>query len=283
MALPSPPLSLPTTPPSSPSTYATLSFHKSNTLRLLNFPQDLTSALEPLLIASWPPGLESHAAFNQSYEYKFRDSPFGTYRRQRHVGGIRLLRDVLAFLYTHGWEIVTTVLCSHRYTAKDTLIFRRRVAPMLPAAVEWLGLAPMGTRSLSVVYDASGVRLSGPVVDGGHDHLGVLIMAIRKMLEERGCFEKGDWSHDSFEFELKGKPWRSRGEESVKMRIMLMQLLETMEAHGWRLYTTVVQRTGTDEYRVLDTWYFVREREGERVQKAAVGSAVVDSEWWLDS
>jgi hypothetical protein len=209
-----------------------------------------------VILACWPPGIESYGAFEQSYQYKLKGAPFGYWRSQQYVGGIRLVRDVLAFLYSHNWELASSMLCSRRYTAKDTLIFRKREAGELPA-VEWLSLAPLGSDRLRVVYDADGVRLCGGESD--QDYLGVLITGLKKMLEGLDYFQKGDWSHDSFEFELKGRPWRSRGEASVKMRIMLMKLLETMEGHGWRLYTTVVQRTGTDEDRILDTWYFVRE------------------------
>ncbi|KAK4239634.1 hypothetical protein C8A03DRAFT_42785 [Achaetomium macrosporum] len=248
--------SSPSAPASAPSTCATLSFHKSDTIRLLSFPPDITSGLESIILACWPPGLESHGSFGQSYQYKVRGKPFGYYGTQHHVGGFRLLRDVLAFLYSRGWDLVTSLLCSRRYTAKDTLIFRQVVA--LRPAVEWLSLAPMGADKLRVVYDADGVRLFG--MDSDHDHLGVLISGIKKVLEGLDYFEKGGWSHDSFEFEMKGRPWRSRGEASVKMRIMLMRVLETMEGHGWRLYSNFVQRTGSDEDRILDTWYFVRER-----------------------
>ncbi|SPQ22895.1 301e68c2-3acf-4a22-ac30-d27479af670b [Thermothielavioides terrestris] len=232
-----------------------------NVIRLLNFPQDLAAALEAVILASWPPGLESQGPFGQSYEYKVKGSPFGHFRSQQHVGSVRLLRDVLAFLYSRRWELVAPVLCSRRYTAKDSLIFRQvaAVGAALPP-VEWLSLAPAGTDKLRVVYDAPGVRLCGTESD--QDHLGVLILSLKKVLQESDYFDKGDWSHDSFVFDLKGRPWQSRGEASVKMRVMLMRLLETMETHGWRLYTAFVHRTGTDELRMLDTWYFVRERGG---------------------
>jgi hypothetical protein len=126
----------------------------------------------------------------------------------------------------------------------------------------------MGKDKLRVVYDADGVRLHGGVDENQHNYLGVVIAGVKKVLEGLGCFGKGDWSHDSFEFELKGTPWRARGEGSVSVRIMLMRLLELMEGHGWRLYAAFVQRTGSDEDRILDTWYFVRERETKKVELA---------------
>ncbi|KAH6849981.1 hypothetical protein B0I37DRAFT_370381 [Chaetomium sp. MPI-CAGE-AT-0009] len=277
----------PTSASTLPSSYATLSLHRSDTLRFLNFPASLTAALEPAILAAWPPGLESTPGgpnTGPALEYKCKGRPFGYYGTQQHVGGIRLVRDVLAVLYRHGWELVTSVLCSRRYTAKDTLFFRNRAQAQAQAqagaagsalpAVEWLALAPMGTDKLRVVYDADGVRLHGALADDDddsrhdhdHDHLGVLVSGVKKTLQEMGCFEKGDWSHDSFEFKLKGTPWRSRGEASNSVRIMLMRLLELMEGHRWRLYAAFVQRTGADEDRILDTWYFVREK-GEKGSK----------------
>ncbi|KAK4106264.1 hypothetical protein N658DRAFT_512141 [Parathielavia hyrcaniae] len=241
--------------------FATLSFHKTDTIRLLSFPDSVTAALESVVLASWPPGIDSSGAFEQSYQYKLKGSPFGYYRSQQFVGGIRLVRDVLASLRGQGWELASSVMCSRRYTAKDTLVFRRAASGSPLPAVEWMSLAPMGSDKLRVVYDADG--------ESDRDTLGMLITAIKKMLEGLNSFQKGDWSHDSFEFQLKGSPWRSRGEASVKMRIMLMRLLETVEGHRWRPYATIVQRTGTDEDRILDTWYFVREKGGS--WKADVG------------
>lgn len=257
------------TPSSSPfadphSTYAALSFHKSNVLRLISFPEDVAAGLQPVILASWPDGLESAGPFGDAYEYKVKGSPFGYFRDQHHVGGVRLVRDVLAFLHGCSWELVAPMLCSRRYTAKDTLIFRQAapdgLAPPPPPPLDWLVLVPTGSSKLRVVYDANAMRLWGG--DADYDHLGVLIPALRSSLERLDYFEKGIWNQDSFAFELKGKPWRSRGEESIKVRLMVMRLLETMETHGWRLHATMAQRTGSDEERIPDTWYFVREREG---------------------
>lgn len=268
-----------------PSTYATLSLHKTDTLRLLNFPATLPAELEPVFLSSWQQGLESQSRLDQSYEFKFKGRPFGYFRSVHHVGGIRLMRDVLAFLHARGWILLTSMLCSRRYTAKDTLVFRRRggaeegTGTLPPAETEWLGLAPLGTDRLRVVYDAADAAAGDGKAEKDHDHLGVLITAVKGVLQELGYFEKGEWNHDSFEFALKGHPWQSRGEASVKKRIMLMRLLETMDERGWRLYATIIQRRGNDESRVMDTWYFVREREKAR-EVVSGEAALVNSRLW---
>jgi hypothetical protein len=140
--------------------------------------------------------------------------------------------------------------------------------------LEWLVLAPLATDKLRVVYDVrrggddggggGGRSLDGESENGlrqdhDHDYLGVLITAIKEVLEDLGYFAKGGWSNDSFEFSLKGWPWRSRSESGVKLRIMLMRLFEALEGHRWKLYTACVMRSGTDSERCLDTWFFVRE------------------------
>ncbi|GAB1320265.1 hypothetical protein MFIFM68171_10475 [Madurella fahalii] len=249
--------------PSPPTTYATVSFHKRDMIRLINFPEDISLSLQPVIVASWPPGLESSGPSGEAYEFKVKGKPFGQVGGEQAVGGIRLLRNLFAFLHDHAWELVTPLMCSRRYTAKDTLIFRQLSPPPVPPSpMEWLALAPMRSDRLRVIYDAPDVKLFG--VDPDHDYLGVLITSIKRTLEGGDWFDKGDWSHDSFEFKLKGRPWLSRGEASNKTRILLLRLLETMEGHGWKLHTAVLQRAGTDDIRITDTWYFVRERKNGR-------------------
>ncbi|KAK0674240.1 hypothetical protein QBC41DRAFT_332899 [Cercophora samala] len=248
---------------SGPSQYATLSFHKTDTIRLLGFPDDIKSNVESLIATVWQSGIQSTGTCGEAYEFKLKGKPWGYFGSQDAVGGIRLLRDVLALLYEQSWELVTSAICSRRYTAKDTLIFRKGSPPPLatPAQpAEWLGLATTFYDKIRIVYDAKNSGYPGAEAD--HDHLGVIITNLKKMLESLDYFEKGDWSHDSFEFKLKGRPWRSRGEASVKMRLLVLRLLETMESMGWRVYATILQRTGTDEDRMMDTWYFVRTRPG---------------------
>lgn len=254
--------------PPPPSTYATVSFHKTNIIRLIDFPDDINLSLQPVIVTSWPLGLVSSGRVGEAYEFKVNGKPFGTVSGRQAVAGIRLLRNIFAFLHDRSWELVTPMTFSRRPTAKDTLIFRQLSPPLVPPSpVEWLALAPIRSDRLRVVYDVPDVKLLG--ADADHDYLGILITSIKRTLEGGDWFDKGDWSHDSFEFKLKGSPWLSRGEASNKTRILLLRLLETMERHGWKLHTAVLQRAGTDDIRMTDTWYFMRERkDSSKVSKA---------------
>ncbi|KAL2270339.1 hypothetical protein VTJ83DRAFT_2523 [Remersonia thermophila] len=228
------------TPYSLPPAYAALSFHKADTLRLLNLPSDTVSAFEPLILATRGPGIEKQYPSGQAYEYKLKGRPFGTFRAEQLVGGIHRVRAAFALLRRHGWDLSLPVVCSSRYTAKDTLVFRR--SPAALPEVERFVLAPQATHRLRLIYD--GAAGSGQDPRG---HLASLHAA------------EGGWSRDTLEFVLKGRPWAPRLAESVKVRVLLLRLLATMEEHGWRPYTRLVQRTGRDGFGMPDTWYFVRE------------------------
>ncbi|KAJ4304185.1 hypothetical protein N0V88_001797 [Collariella sp. IMI 366227] len=220
-------------------------------------PLALTASLERVIRASWPKGIDNHGPSGNAYNFDVKGAPFGYFRSQYHVGGIRLLRDILAFLYANGWAVLSGVQASRRYTDKDVIILRKMDAP--PRNVEWLALAPMENDRLRVIYDPEGGQ-KAKAAPGDYDYMGMVVAAIKNILVEMGYFQKGQWEDDSFEFDLQGNPWRASGEECVKMNILLMKLLETMESHGWRLYTNLVQRTGSDEDRILDTLYFTRYR-----------------------
>jgi hypothetical protein len=219
-----------------------------------------------VILASWPPGIKTSGPSSDAYDYRVKGRPFGGYGvEQETVRGIRLLRHLFDFFHGRSWELIAPVLCSTRYTAKDTLIFRQGpatsaflVEPRLSPAVEWLALAPMWSKKLRVVYDFMGPRL---------DHIGVLLTNIKRTLQALSAFDKGEWSYDSFEFKLQGEPWYTWAEEeAVKTRIMLMRLLETMEAHGWRHHVAICQHTGQEDGRMMDTWYFVLQREKRAFQ-----------------
>ncbi|KAK3379497.1 hypothetical protein B0T24DRAFT_158898 [Lasiosphaeria ovina] len=242
----------------SSSAFAILSIHKNDSLRFLQFPDDIHANIQPVILATWPLGIQSSGPYAESYQYKLKGKPFGWANEQEVVGGFRVMRNVLAFLHEQSWQLVTPLVCSRKRGAKDTLIFRRRpldAGPPVP--MDWLAVALMGSDKLRVVYDAKDVKLSGGA-DSDHDHLGVLISGLKKALEAMDCFQKGDWSYDSFEFKLKGRPWLSQGEDVVKSRLLLLRIVETLDSSGWQSCCSVLQRTGNDDFRMADTWYFMR-------------------------
>jgi hypothetical protein len=239
--------------------FASLSIHQTDRLRFLQFPEDIYVDAEAVITASWPPGVQAAGPYGNSYQYKLKGRPFGAMSDKEGVGCRRLIRDVLAFLRDHSWVLVTPLICNLRPDAKDTLIFRR-LAPdaPLPPPVEWLVVALTRSDRLRIIYD---VKNPNPLTaDNDHDHLGVLVTSLKKVLEGMELLDKGEYNNDSFEFKFKGMPWNAYGEKTVTTRLMLLRLVETLDSFGWQSHAAVLQRTGTKDIRVADTWYFVRPR-----------------------
>lgn len=234
--------------------------------------------------------------YGESYQYKLKGSPFGRFSGPEVVGGIRLVRDLIIFLGKNSWELVTPLLCSAHVGAKDSLFFRKvdntRPSPSPKIDLEWLVLGMTGNDRLRVIYDdvagvgdATDVKpgLSGlgtyqyattttTITQRHQAHMEELIAAFKKVLEGMDLFQKGEWSHDCYEFKMKGMPWWAHRVKTVRARVLMLKVLEVLDGLGWRSRVAIGQRTGTDDVRQPDTWYFVREKGGRKTSGAGAGT-----------
>lgn len=58
------------------------------------------------------------------------------------------------------------------------------------------------------------------------------------------------------QFKLQGTPWFSDGGNTITTRTLLMNILQTLESHGFRMYASVNQ--SSKETEEMDTWYVCR-------------------------
>jgi hypothetical protein len=158
----------------SPSTFASLSFHWTDKLRFINFPAAAQTSIAEQIRASWPRGIQKEQVYAQhAYEYKLKGRPFGASGAKEAVGSRRLVRDILALLHRSGWVLLTPVSHNRQAGSKDTLIFRRqRVVRqdeegqegmavdsggkgdvLVPPPVDWLVIAPARGDRLRVICD----------------------------------------------------------------------------------------------------------------------------------
>jgi hypothetical protein len=89
---------------------------------------------------------------------------------------------------------------------------------------------------------------------GNPAELGTLVTTVKDVLAGHGFFRGGKWSHDNYEFKLNGVPWSAVGENTMRVRLMLLELVAALDRLGWRSYAAV----HLYETRMVDTWYFVR-------------------------
>ncbi|KAH6693834.1 hypothetical protein F5X68DRAFT_258666 [Plectosphaerella plurivora] len=245
--------------------YASLSFHKDDLIRFLNFPSPLTRAAEPVIASAWGPGIQKESPAPSSHTFKLRGKPWGSTADASAVASRRLVRDILAHLHAHGWVVVTSLGHSIRVGSKDSLIFRHAPtsppsppttpsSPLPPSPVpitttNWLALSIVKSDRLRV--DCANPRLQTRAVT-----------ALRNVTERTGFFLSGDWTCDAYEFRLRDKPWNSHGDTGwARPRMLLLGILEALDAEGWRSYISVAQSTVNDEAKKPDSWYFVMDRE----------------------
>ncbi|KAK1756196.1 hypothetical protein QBC47DRAFT_182020 [Echria macrotheca] len=246
-----------------PVQFATLSFHKRDTIRLLQFPDQLYTSLQPAILASWPPGIEASGPFADSpgsYHFKLKGRPFAWRTSQDSVGGARLVRDLLAFLHHFNWDLVMPLSCAQRLSSKDLLIFRPRppsAAPSLP--MEWLAVAPAKSDRLFIIGDSQpAFETPRAVSEHTPNHVVWLTMTLTRTLQELDVFQSSETKYNWVEYKLKGRPWMKGGEDGVKTRIVILRILELLHHCGWSAHTSVQHRTGNDDRRMLDTMFFMR-------------------------
>lgn len=89
-----------------------------------------------------------------------------------------------------------------------------------------------------------------------------LIQSFRGLLKGMGRLQDEFWKDRpkcAYEFKIRGYSWTATGSETMATRMLLLNCLGTLESHGWCLYASIDQNTGS-EGRDLDTWYCIRQK-----------------------
>jgi hypothetical protein len=51
------------------------------------------------------------------------------------------------------------------------------------------------------------------------------------------------------------------GEATMKLRLLILRMLELLEMHGWSLYASVDQNEATQDTSETDSWYLVKQAD----------------------
>ncbi|KAE8441805.1 hypothetical protein EG329_004258 [Mollisiaceae sp. DMI_Dod_QoI] len=245
--------------PSAPSytpfrtTFASISLHRSDRLRLLGFPQSDIQAIRNVIQSSYSKGIQKEQPYAMSHEFKLYGNPWYGQSSDTVISRI-LIREMLAYLFRIGWILHASTDVSKKELDKDTLFFRKQQVP------------PPVSDFISISFNMSDrLRLIGAPPK--------LVQAVKETLAGLGLLQQDlgwkDASLGAWEFKIKGYPWRASGEETMTTRLLLLKMLECLESHGWSLYASVDQSTGSGEgSSETDSWYCVKDRNW--VEGAAV-------------
>lgn len=219
--------------------HASLSMHWSDKLRFLNFPDEIFLGVRTLIQNSWAGGIQSEKANGPAYEYKLKGRPFGSHGTQEAIAARVLMRNILSYLYDRQWLLVMPYTLTGRNRAKDILVFKKQDEPLVP--VDWLVVTVSGANTLRVIGDEPDV-----------------IRAVGSKISDMKTLQAIEVKHGSFEFQLESNLWRAVDERAIRAHQVMIAVLDTLDANGWRAYSAFRQRTQNGDYHKADTWYFVK-------------------------
>ena len=158
-----------------------------------------------------------------------------------------LMREIFSRLYSLGWIMTASTDISRKGYDKDTLIFRKQLVP--PPAATWAAIS---------FKQGDKLRFLGAPQD--------LISSMSQLFRSTGMLQSENaktTAANYHEFKLIGTPWYASGQDTMATRLLILQMVETMEANGWSLYASIDQNSGASNssnssYSETDVWYCVK-------------------------
>ncbi|GAM85483.1 hypothetical protein ANO11243_034900 [Dothideomycetidae sp. 11243] len=229
--------------------FTSLSLHFGDKLRMLRFPHIAQSVVREIVSTTWPGGLQREQDYHGAYELKLRGYPWMS-QGVDAVTSRQLMNRILAALYELGWVLTLSTDVSKIIGDLDTLLFRYQTAA--PTRRDWMAISFSNGDQIRFIWDH--LRGTKPaIVD---DYIVALGGAVQRHEPHRapGCYE----------IKIIGYPWRaSHGDTNIHARVLLLQLLTTLEMNGWTVYASVDQKEQSGSNNSArgdtDTWHCCRE------------------------
>jgi len=209
---------------------------------MLQFPAEDIISVREIINHFWPSKLHSEREYAAAYEFRLHGHPWNAQGKESVPSRI-IIREIFAYLYSVGWLLHVSTDVSKKDNDKDTLIFRNQGKP--PPKADWLAIS---------FNQRNRLRLIG--VDEE------LISAFKLLMKNMRLWDKDGWKEEhsnTFEMRLHDHPWWPVDEDTVTMRALLLKMMETLEHHGWTVYSSLDQSNGHGPAsRESDTWYCMR-------------------------
>ncbi|KAI1260955.1 hypothetical protein F5Y18DRAFT_431743 [Xylariaceae sp. FL1019] len=225
-----------TNSPETPSHFASLSLHKYDRLRLVHFPLEIQRLVRDLIRRHHPGGVQFERLYGVSYEFQLGGHPW------RAGGGyswrvLRLITKLLAALLSAGWILEASVDISRKRHDFDTLLFRQQ--ELTPESYDWFCLSFNGRDFVTLVDPPQETE-----------------SAFLSMLEHKGWLHRDNDYYD-LGFKLRGDPWTAKGQEEMRARLLVLDIMQFLEAFGWTVYASVAQPSEDRHTRgdSMDTWH----------------------------
>lgn len=225
-------------PSSFNSTIASLSLHMTDRIRLLQFPPQIQTLIHDTIRQNWERGIQDIRDYHGSHEIKIKGTPWRGYSDEA-IFARQLMQKLLENLFNAGWIMALNTDISKKQLDLDTLIFRYQ--DPAPQPCQWMTIAFSRTDRLRF--------LSAP-----QEVVGDMLNVLGPSIQSHAAHSKVASVYD---IKIKGYPWAATGGETVRARMMILKMLETLERHGFTVYASIDQKTGAggDSHQTeTDTW-----------------------------
>lgn len=226
-------------PPPFQTRFASLSLHMEDRLRFLRFPPQIVDQCRNTVLRAWPLGIQEERPYENSHEIKMEGYPWRGLGKESH-NARRLVYALLATLHSYGWVLTLNTDISKTSWDKDTLVFRHQTPA--PAPCDWCSIAFSKMDRLRFI--------DAPVQ---------LYQSLPSRLGPQWIKSQEELAPGVWEMKLHGYPWAATGTETMRVRELLLVLVETLEEEGWSVYASIDQKASGGEQRSeADTWYLCR-------------------------
>ncbi|WOO77056.1 uncharacterized protein LOC62_01G000655 [Vanrija pseudolonga] len=230
-------------PSASPPAFAAMLLSSTDKIRLLNFPEHMSTVLSEIVTRAWPQGiqqqyfLDGHGGNTRAFEIKCRGNPWYGQGKEA-IPSRRFMIHLLFGMSSNGWHLDSTADMSKKQWDKDTLIFRS---------------GPPVQRSIFSItfneYDK--VR----IIDPPNEAIKAAFVQVVHNSWPYGIQETREKERGATQVKLKGNPWiTSQGQQVSAARILALNLISTMDAYGYELRTIDMSATMNDDIGDMDTW-----------------------------
>ncbi|KAH8901034.1 hypothetical protein GQ53DRAFT_835005 [Thozetella sp. PMI_491] len=205
--------------------FACLTLNQHDLLRCINFPANDVHIIRQVLQTIWPRGLQAEGPYGPAREFKLNGYPWA-YSAHGDDDARYLMLRLFETLYNRGWVISAAVDMSKKEADKDSLIFRHQ-APV-PPECHWLSISFDSWSKLKVIGAPSAELAQALVQTFG------------------GAVSESELANGRLKIKFHGTPWLASGVETVTSRLMLLGMLQTLEAFGYTVYTSIDMINGRE-------------------------------------
>jgi len=200
---------------------------------MIKFPPLVVAAVRTAIEVTWPRGIQNERELSGAFEFQLKGNPWSG-QGDDSIPARMLMCEVLSAIYHYGWELRMSTDISQKAMDKDILIFREGT---LPPPCQFLAITFNDNDRLRVINGSASPSTSNVAPND-------VINAIKNVWNMNVQREQWKIPGVAWEFKLHGNPWWASGDESIQVRLLLLDMLDQLMGLGWDFHASLDMTAG---------------------------------------